>query len=212
MKKGLQIIGMPVMGIKEGLQCGIARGFEVDPKTKKVSSLILEGDKNEFDFRILKREDVASVGKDFIITKTVENLKDMGPARELILLLGMKCVSGAGDLIGSVQDFDFNEKSGEVASLKLDSGEEIAGKEMLTISNDFMFLSNDISFEEEGKEPALSAYDKEQRDYLMGKTVGTDIAKDGGKVLIEKGTKITEDVIDKARKAGLLTELTMSVD
>jgi uncharacterized protein YrrD len=213
MKKGQQVMGMPVMGVKEGMQCGIARGFEVDPLTKKVSSLILKGDRNEFDFRILKREDVVSVGKDFIVTKTVENQKEMGPAGELILLMGMKCVSGAGDLIGSVQDFEFNEKSGEIALLNLDSGTEVQGKEILTISNDYLFLSSEISLDEEEKtEPEISAYEKEQKEYLTGKTAGSDVVSDSGEVLIKKGTKITEEIIDKARIAGLLTELTMSVD
>jgi uncharacterized protein YrrD len=211
-KKGLQIIGMPVMGIKEGIECGIVKGFVVDAQSKKISSFILKGDKNEFDLRVLKIADILSIGKDFIITKTAKNVKDMGSGGELIVLLGMKCVSGTGDVVGNVKDFDFDEKSGEIASLQIDSGTEIEGKEILTISNELMFLSSEITFEEENTESGFSAYEMEQRQYLLGKTVQTDIVDAKGKIIIEKGTAITEEVIEKARKAHLITELTLSVE
>ncbi len=212
MKKGLQIVGMPVMGIKEGMECGAVKGFVVDPQSKKISSVILKGDKNEFDLRVLKIADTLNVGKDFIVTKTSKNVKDMGYGGDLIVLLGMKCVSGTGDVIGCVKDFDFNEKSGEIASLQIDSGTEIEGKEILTISNELMFLSSEITFEEEQADAGSSAYETEQRQYLLGKTLQADIQDSNGKTIIEQGTKITDAVIEKAKKARLITELTMNVE
>jgi sporulation protein YlmC with PRC-barrel domain len=211
-KKGLQIIGMPVVGIKEGIECGTVKGFAVDAQSKKISSVILKGDKNEFDLRMLKVTDILNAGKDFIVTKTSKNVKDMGYGGDLLVLLGMKCVSGTGDVIGKVKDFDFDEKSGEIASLQLDSDTEIEGKEILTISGELMFLSNEITFEEKNEEAESSDYEKEQRQYLLGKTVQTDILDSKGKTLIEKGTKITDAVIEKAKKDRLITEMTMNVE
>lgn len=212
MKKGLQIIGMPVMGVKEGIECGITKGFVVDAQSKKISSLILKGDKNEFDLRMLKMGDILNIGKDFIVTKTAKNVKDMGYGGDLIVILGMKCVSGTGDVIGNVKDFDFDEKTGEITSLQIDSGAEINGKEILTISNEFMFLSSEITFEEESADPGLSVYETEQRQYLLGKTVKSDILDASGKSVIKKGAEITDEVFEKAKKARLVTELTLSVD
>ena len=105
MKKGLQIIGMPVVGIKEGIECGTVKGFAVDAQSKKISSIILKGDKNEFDLRMLNVTDILNAGKDFIVTKTSKNVKDMGYGGDLLVLLGMKCVSGKGDVIGECEGF-----------------------------------------------------------------------------------------------------------
>ena len=44
MKKGLQVVGMPVMGIKEGVRCGIAKGFAIDAQTKRIDAFILKGE------------------------------------------------------------------------------------------------------------------------------------------------------------------------
>lgn len=212
MKKGLQIVGMPVMGIKEGVRCGVVKGFAIDAQTKRISSYILKGDKNEYDLRLLKTSDIMNVGKDFIITRSIDNAKDIGHAGDLILLFGMKCVSSQGDVIGNVKDFTFDEATGEIQTLQIDVGAEIEGKEILTIANDLMFLSNDVVFEEDNKASSLSAYEREQREYLLGKTVGSDIMDAEGRVLIRKGTQITEDVIVTAEKAQLLTDLTLSVE
>ena len=111
-----------------------------------------------------------------------------------------------------MKDFDFDEKSGEIASLQLDSDTEIKGKEILTISGDLMFLSDEITFEEKKEDKGSTDYEKEQRQYLLGKTVQTDILDSSGKTLVAKGTKITDAVIDKAKKDRLITELTMNVE
>jgi sporulation protein YlmC with PRC-barrel domain len=214
-KKGLQIVGMPVMGIKEGVRCGISKGFAIDAQTKKISAMVLIGDKNEYDLRLLRMSDVMNIGKDFIITRSVENARDIGHAGDLILLFGIKCVSSMGDVIGNVKDFTFNESTGEIQTLQIDTGAEVEGKEILTIANDLMFLSSDIVFEEEKGEDSsssLSAYEREQREYLLGKTVGSDILDADGRVLIRKGTQITESIIEAAEKAQLLTDLTLSVE
>lgn len=215
MKKGLQVVGMPVMGIKEGVQCGIAKSFVIDVQTKKISAMILKGDKNEFDLRMIKTGDVLNIGKDFIMTKSAENVKEVANAGALILLFGMNCVSSSGDISGKVKDFTLNEKTGDIQTLELDSGTEINGSEIVTISNDFIFLSSDPIVEEDGTasgSSGYSAYEREQREFLLGKTVGSNIVNANGKVLIQKGAVITEADIDIAQKAQLLTDLTLSVE
>lgn len=214
MKKGLQVVGMPVMGIKEGVQCGIAKSFVVDAQTKKISALILNGDKNEFDLRMIKTSDVLNIGKDFIMTKTAENVKEVVSASSLVLLFGMNCVSSTGDVIGKVKDFGFIENTGEIQSLEIDSGLELNGSEIITISNDFIFLGTEIQAQESSPAAGagLSAYEQEQREFLLGKTVGANVVDASGKVLIKKGTVITESVLESAQQARVLTDLTLSVE
>ncbi len=215
MKKGLQVVGMPVMGIKEGVQCGIAKSFVIDAQTKKISALILKGDKNEFDLRMIRTSDVLNIGRDFIMTKTAENVREVVNAGALILLFGMNCVASSGDVIGKVKDFSFVENTGEIASLEIDSGAEFRGNEIVTISSDFIFLSSEATVEE-ASAPAgstgYSSYEREQREFLIGKTVNSNIMDARGRVLIAKGTVITESDIEIAQRAQLLTDLTLSVE
>lgn len=215
MKKGLQVVGMPVMGIKEGVQCGVAKSFVIDAQSKKISALILKGDKNEFDLRMIKTSDILNIGRDFIMTKTADNVKEVANASALILLFGMNCIASSGDVIGKVKDFSFAETSGEIQGLEIDSGAEFTGNEIVTISSDFIFLSSEIKAEESSAPSAaagISSYEREQREFLIGKTVSANIMDASGKVLIAKGTVITESDIDIAQKSQLLTDLTLSVE
>lgn len=215
MKKGLQVVGMPVMGIKEGVQCGIAKSFVIDAQTKKISALILKGDKNEFDLRMIRTSDILNIGRDFIMTKTAENVREVVNAGVLILLFGMNCVASSGDVVGKVKDFSFVENTGEILGLEIDSGAEFNGNEIVTISSDFIFLSNEMKSEANGASTGsngLSSYEREQREFLIGKTVSSNIVDASGKVLIAKGTVISESDIDIAQRAQLLTDLTLSVE
>ena len=76
MKQTKQVLGLPVMGMKEGVTQGIAVDFVIDAEAKKVRYIIL---KNEigYGFRVLAVEDIAGIGTDYIMTSTVQNVKKL---------------------------------------------------------------------------------------------------------------------------------------
>lgn len=57
-----------------------------------------------------------------------------------------------------------------------------------------------------------SAFELEQREFLLGRTVVTDVADDDGTVLAEAGTVLTDEIIDAVGKAGKILDLTLSVE
>ena len=77
MKKTTQLLGLPIMGIKEGMQKGIVTDFMIDANTKKVMYLILREGKSYF-FSVVKVEDIFGVGENFVTTPTIENIKALG--------------------------------------------------------------------------------------------------------------------------------------
>ena len=71
MKEASQVIGLPLMGIKEGTTQGVAKDFIIDPKTKCVKSILLKLDRN-YDYRELYTSDVIGIGKDYIIAQSLD--------------------------------------------------------------------------------------------------------------------------------------------
>ncbi|MDD5017842.1 MAG: hypothetical protein PHO15_07080 [Eubacteriales bacterium] len=209
MKKSSLVIGLPLIGVKEGVECGVVKGIVVDPKTKKIKSLILLSAKNEYDFRELNICDIMGIGKDYVITQSIENAKNIDFADAGMTLLAIKCIASSGDILGSIEDFEFEEKTGDIKLLQINTGQEIAGGTILSLSNNLMFV--DVS-EDTSSGAAASSLEKEQKEFMLGRTVNTDIKNADGDVIIEKGTVVTDDIIRVADEADVMIDLTLGLE
>ncbi len=207
MKSSSQVTGLPLMGIKEGLEFGTVRDIVVDPQSKKVKSLILQGSKSGYDYRELMIADVIGIGKDYVITQSIENAVATGLNNAGMALLNVRTIASAGNVLGTIKDFVFNEKTGEIASIQLDNGLDIPGASMLTLSNNLLFVNAD----DEQADGFVSALEKEQQEYMIGRIVKNDILNQNGQVLIQKGTKVSADVIRIAEEAGVMIDLTLEL-
>ena len=117
MKSSSQVTGLPLMGVQEGMEFGTVQDIVIDPQTKRVQSLILRGAKNEYDYRELKLSDIIGIGKDYVITQTIENAVAMGLSNAGMALLNIRCIASSGDVLGNVKDFVFDEKTGVINSV-----------------------------------------------------------------------------------------------
>ena len=216
MKKLSQVVGLPLISVKEGVEDGIVQDIIIDPQKKRISSLILRGAKNEYDIGEIKLVDVTGIGKDYVITQSIENKRNIDLSGTGFQLLKMKCISASGDVLGSVEDFTFDEKTGKISSLQIDAGFEIDGDNILSISNNLLFVSDEGNSEqvktETKEEKVTSSLEREQNEYLLGRTVKNDITKEDGTVIIKKGTVITADTIYLAEKTGVVIDLTLEVE
>ena len=207
MKSSSQVTGLPLMGIKEGLEFGTVRDIVVDPQSKKVKSLILQGSKSGYDYRELMIADVIGIGKDYVITQSIENAVATGLNNAGMALLNVRTIASAGNVLGTIKDFVFNEKTGEIVSLQLDNGLDIPGASMLTLSNNLLF----VNAEDEQADGFVSSLEKEQQEYMIGRIVKNDILSQNGQVIIQKGTKVSSDVIRIAEEAGVMIDLTLEL-
>jgi uncharacterized protein YrrD len=207
MKSSSQVTGLPLMGVKEGLEFGTVQDIVIDPQTKKVKSLILRGAKNEYDYRELKISDIIGIGKDYVITQSIENAVAMGLSNAGMALLNIRCIASSGDVLGNVKDFIFDVKTGEIKSVQLDAGLEIEGESIMALSNNLLFVN--AAGQADSTESA--SLEKEQQDYMLGRTVKNDIRDQSGQVIIEKGTVVTSDVIRVAEGAGVIIDLTLEL-
>jgi len=206
MKSSSQVTGLPLLGVQEGMEFGTVQDIVIDPQTKKVQSLILRGAKNEYDYRELKISDIIGIGKDYVITQTIENAMARGLSNAGIALLNIRCIASSGDVLGNVKDFVFDEKTGVIKSVQLDTGSEIPGESIMALSNNLLFVT---AAEQETN--AVSSLEKEQQEYMLGRVVKNDIRDQSGQVIIQKGTVVTADVIRIAEAAGVIIDLTLEL-
>jgi uncharacterized protein YrrD len=207
MKSSSQVTGLPLMGIKEGLEFGTVRDIVVDPQSKKVKSLILQGSQSGYDFRELKVSDVVGIGKDYVITQSIANAVATGLTDAGMALLNVRCIAASGNVLGTIKDFVFDEKTGEISSVQLDNGLDISGASMLTLSNNLLF----VNAEDDQADAVVSTLEKEQQEYMIGRIVKNDILSQTGQVVIQKGTQVSADVIRLAEEAGVMIDLTLEL-
>lgn len=207
MKSSSQVTGLPLMGIEEGVEFGTVRDIVVDPQSKKVKSLILQGSKSGYDYRELLLADVIGIGKDYVITQSIENAVATGMNNAGMALLNVRTIASSGNVLGTIKDFVFNEKTGEIVSIQLDNGLEITGDSMLTLSNNLLFVNTG----DEQTDGFVSVLEKEQQEYMIGRIVKNDIIDQNGQVIIQKGTKVSADVIRIAEEAGVMIDLTLEL-
>ncbi len=247
MKKATQILGLPLLGIKEGSQKGFVQDIMVDPATKKVQYLILK-DAKGYSFNALKVVDVLGAGENYITTQTIKNVTKIYESKEVgeiieggFFMLDTTALSNDGNIIGKVIDFTFDERKGDISTIYLDDATEIAIDKITTLSNDIVFVNatgesyEDFSVAKEApafvpeavvedvpiveevaeevveEEEEIDDFQREQREFLMGRSVINDVTLDDGTLFVTKGTVITEAIIKEAEKLNAVLELTLNV-
>ena len=61
MKRASEVLGLKVLGIREGMENGSAQDFMIDPQTRKVEYLVLKTN-NGYGFNALRISDVMGIG------------------------------------------------------------------------------------------------------------------------------------------------------
>ena len=212
MKSSSQVLGLPLMSVNEGQKVGSVQDIVVDADKKKVDALVVRGSKNDYDFHQLKIIDVIGIGKDFVILQSIENVKGIQTGSAGVPLLNVQCISASGDVLGTVTEFEFDEKSGDIKAVKIDSGVVIQGYSILSLSNGLLFVQYDPSGETSIGSSAAAALEKEQKDYMIGRVVKNDVRDENGNIVIAKGTMVNASVIERAQEAGVTVELMLELE
>ncbi len=227
MKKASEVLGLKVMGVREGLENGAAQDFMVNVDTKDVEYLILKS-VNGYEFRALKLSDVMGVGSDYIMTATTANAQRMYESKDLLeqiekgfFILGTTALSSTGDIMGTVVDFAFDEKSGQIATLFLDNDMQFEMDKVATLAGRMVFIdpSGDNmskitaapAAKAEPAKPKKSAVDQESYAFLLGKTVKIDVKSDDEKFSVAAGTALTDEILSEAASHDALLTLTLNV-
>ncbi|MDL2220733.1 PRC-barrel domain-containing protein [Eubacteriales bacterium OttesenSCG-928-N14] len=231
MKTASTVARLPIVGVNEGEQIATVKDFLVNRKTKKVEFITVQPGGAIFPSS-LAYKDIVGVGNDYIVTKSADYLKKTYDNRNLIaqmeeclLLDGRTVLSSAGDVLGEIADFAFDEKSGDIVSLTLTNGQEVDGKKLVTLAQQFVMTSEEGAPVQAATpaapapepEPEVAAEPESKLDegslaYLDGKKVTEDVTSDDGEFTVKKGTVLNKAMIEEADKHNALLALTMVVE
>ncbi len=148
MKSNVEVIGLPLMGIQDGIECGVVSDLIFSIEQKNVQYLVLDSGRGLFGLKILAFSKVAGIGKDILTTQSGLEIKPLWEDKEAIALgfttknlMNARVISNDGNIAGRVTEFFIDEKSGAIEQLILDGGAIVAGEDILTLAIGSVFTS-----------------------------------------------------------------------
>lgn len=216
MKKSTEVLGLKVMGIREGRDKGIIQDIMINAAAKKVEYYIVKESRG-YGFYAITSKDVIGIGADYAITPSIENVKKLYESRELLeatekgfYMIGSTALSSSGDIIGEVNDFSYSEKTGELQKLFLDNGNEFLADRIATLAANTVFLSLGDDFVPTANTQSMGI-DEESIQFLLGKTVRSAVVSEDEDFSVDKGTVLTREILEAAAKHDAILTLTLNV-
>lgn len=144
-----EIIGVPVIAMKEGTRQGSVVDAVIDAAGKVVSHYLIGRD-SKYDLLIVDAPEVAGVGNDFVVVPDASGIrrvfgdpKRMETVSRGFYLDGASALSSDGRLLGKVVDFEVNEASGEIESVILEGDQDFKADSILAMSGATVFIGTD---------------------------------------------------------------------
>ncbi|MCE5235895.1 MAG: PRC-barrel domain-containing protein [Clostridiaceae bacterium] len=212
MKKSSEVLGLKVMGIKEGRESGVVQDIMVNAGARSVEYLILKNSAG-YEFRAVNLGDIVGIGVNYVVTGTVENAKKLYESADILravekgfFMLGATVLSSAGNILGAVKDFSFDEKTGSLSAVYLDNGAEYGSAQVASLAGNVVFID-----ESAAEAPRVSRVNQESKQFLLGKTLQNDVGSDDGAFFAASGTVLTSAVLDEAELHDAILLMTLNV-
>ena len=197
MYKATELLALPIRDIKEGAYHGQAK--DILFSAKKGQYFLELNKKCLGQAEILASEDIAGIGKDFILIEKKSDIKGVLLADEILrfqlsesyVLLGVEVVDEAGCQLGKVVDLTIDE-AGVVSSIVLDGGATLEKDEIISVCSEVIFVRGKGGFKE------AESLEEEKPEVPIGLTVNEDVVSEDGSFEIKKGSVITEEIFKKA--------------
>lgn len=212
MKKSSEVLGLKVMGIREGRESGVVQDIMVNAGAKSVEYLILKNSAG-YEFRAVNLGDIVGIGVNYVVTGTVDNAKKLYESADILravekgfFMLGATVLSSTGNILGAVKGFAFDEKTGFLSAVYLDNGAEYTAAQVASLAGNVVFVD-----ESAAEAPRVSRVNQESKQFLLGKTLVSDVGSDDGAFFAASGTVLTEAVLDEAELHDAILLMTLNV-
>ena len=224
MYKATKILSLPIRDIKEGKHCGQVRNILFG---EKEGQYYLELDKKCLgEAEIIAKEDIAGIGENFILIKKQSDIQKVLSADEMLrsnlrksyVLLGVEVVDEIGWHLGEIIDINIDEE-GIISSIVLDGGVTIEKGEIISVCSDVVFVKEEKELKEriekiDGKmkiikedigtsnspDDNVPGLKEENVQSPVGLKVSEDVVSADGLFELKKGSVITQEIFDKAKK------------
>ncbi|MCR4426606.1 MAG: PRC-barrel domain-containing protein [Firmicutes bacterium] len=241
MRRSEELIGLPVISISEGLEAGRVKCLVINAPSARVSAIAVEGECWFEPPRVVDFSLISAVGGDAITVENLSALCELsalpeiaGDARIGVRVAGTRVVTRAGRFIGTVRDFTVDTSTGQITSLEVDgpdAGVVIPAEQVITLGRHVVVVEESAGArQEEGTadhahEPLAAPatpssgpqdlgvlFQARHERFLTGRKATATVRADDGTVIIERGQRVTQAVIDRANAHGRFAELSASTE
>lgn len=147
MEKLSRLIGLRMLAVKEGQECGKISEVVLDVEKKVVRYFVLNTGKGCFGLKLLENALVISTGQDYATTATAETVTCFWENEEAMQLsftdadlIGARVVSNQGDVVGEIMDISLDVKSGEIINYILEGGTVLDKASVVHIARGMVFI------------------------------------------------------------------------
>ncbi|MBT9172040.1 MAG: hypothetical protein DDT21_00416 [Syntrophomonadaceae bacterium] len=224
MKRSREVIGLPVIELREGKSLGRVHGLLVNPAGRRVAALeVGERTLLKTKCELVTFDLIRSIGTDAVtlhsFTAGEEPCETTPEGFSDKKLSGSRVVTADGTLVGVVEDFTFVEASGAIAELAVTvekakynlllpvDAVENFGKDFIIVREDFRSSSKEVLPGERPAKQLVQSLEQKIIELALDREAGQDVLNEQGEVLIRKGEKVTPEVIDRAREANRLAHV-----
>ncbi|WP_418791328.1 PRC-barrel domain-containing protein [Phosphitispora sp. TUW77] len=168
MRKSRKFISMPIVSLEEGIQIGLAKNIVIDPYKMEIAAIIVDQRGWFREQKIIPYTKVRSIGDDAItIDQSISMQRPISLPHILKLIkenvkpLGVKVITENGTVLGVVDEYYIDEKTGEIKCFEI-SGKFLEslfkGKALMPVEH-IRTLGSDIIIVNEGTEEHLKKVD-----------------------------------------------------
>lgn len=147
MEKLSRLIGLRMLAVKEGQECGKISEVVLDVEKKVVRFFVLNTGRGCFGLKLLENALVNSTGQDYATTATAETITNFWENEEAMELnftdadlIGARVVSNQGDVVGEIMDISLDVKSGEITNYILEGGTVLDKSSIVHIARGMVFI------------------------------------------------------------------------
>lgn len=156
MKAMHDVEGLPVICVREGIECGRVRKLLINCYEGKVQYLIIEDEEWYLGAKLLPFDKVLGIGSHAVITESRENILHFSQVEEALDLIeqGMsledaRVYTQRGEYLGNVQEYYFDESDGRIVRCQLYAQNqkdlELNSSQVVTYGNGILIVSDGVS-------------------------------------------------------------------
>lgn len=125
MRKGREVIGLPVVSVATGRELGIVEEILCDHEQGKITSLVISEKKDSRDAHLVPLDKILGIGEHAVTIEgnsLPEARKERMVGRPATRLKGIPVITTEGNHLGSVEDVIFSETDGGLVGYEISSG------------------------------------------------------------------------------------------
>ncbi|MBP2649500.1 MAG: PRC-barrel domain protein [Firmicutes bacterium] len=151
MKKSVDILGLPVISINEGIELGTAKGLVIDASQGAVAAIVLEDGKWYLGAKLLPFSAISGIGENALTIESSTHVIPITDAPEMeklleadVKVIGAKVLTKNGRFHGKVTEIEMDE-TGRIINCEINNADEItkiAGELVITFGKEVLIISD----------------------------------------------------------------------